>query len=261
MVCIADEVQVGFGRVGSHFWGFETQGVVPDIVTMGKPIGNGHPLGAVVTTPEIARSFANGMEYFNTFGGNPVSAAVGLAVLDVIRDERLQARAHVLGGRFAAGLRGADAERPLIGDVRGRGLYLGRRARARPAHPRAGDRRGGRRQGGREGARASCSRPTGPFDNVLKIKPPLVITADDVDRAVAAIGRADRRALARRRPRRQRGLRAHRMRATQHQPPGSPPSGQRAHAHQLPVHTIGRQRGAVDRLVERARRPSPRRGR
>src|SRR6185295_17893612 len=102
-VCIADEVQVGFGRVGSHFWGFETQGVVPDVVTMGKPIGNGHPLGAVVTTPQVARSFANGMEYFNTFGGNPVSAAVGNAVLDVIRDERLQARAHVLGSRFKTG--------------------------------------------------------------------------------------------------------------------------------------------------------------
>ena len=105
-VCIADEVQVGFGRVGSHFWGFETQGVVPDIVTLGKPIGNGHPLGAVVTTPEIARSFANGMEYFNTFGGNPVSAAVGLAVLDVIRDERLQAHARTCS---AAGLRPACA--------------------------------------------------------------------------------------------------------------------------------------------------------
>ncbi|MCA9996606.1 MAG: aminotransferase class III-fold pyridoxal phosphate-dependent enzyme, partial [Anaerolineales bacterium] len=90
-VCIADEVQVGFGRVGSHFWGFETQGVIPDIVTMGKPIGNGHPLGAVITTPEIAEAFNNGMEYFNTFGGNPVSCAVGLAVLDVIRQEGLQA--------------------------------------------------------------------------------------------------------------------------------------------------------------------------
>ena len=90
-VCIADEVQVGLGRAGSHLWAFETQGVVPDIVTMGKPIGNGHPLGAVVTTPEIAASFANGMEYFNTFGGNPVSCAIGLAVLDVIRGEGLQA--------------------------------------------------------------------------------------------------------------------------------------------------------------------------
>jgi len=88
-VCIADEVQVGFGRLGTHMWGFEAQGVVPDIVTMGKPMGNGHPLAAVVTTPAVAASFANGMEYFNTFGGNPVSCAVGLAVLEVIEEEGL----------------------------------------------------------------------------------------------------------------------------------------------------------------------------
>ena len=106
-VCIADEVQIGFGRVGRAFWGFELGGVVPDIVTLGKPIGNGHPIGAVVTTPEIARSFRTGMEYFNTFGGNPVSCAAALAVLDVIADEGLQAHALRLGGRIKAGLRGA----------------------------------------------------------------------------------------------------------------------------------------------------------
>ena len=99
-VCIVDEVQVGFGRVGSHFWAFETQGVVPDIVTMGKPIGNGHPLAAVVTTRDIADAFANGMEYFNTFGGNPVSCAVGTAVLDVIEDE---GSAGARGARSARG--------------------------------------------------------------------------------------------------------------------------------------------------------------
>ncbi|NNE64676.1 MAG: aminotransferase class III-fold pyridoxal phosphate-dependent enzyme, partial [Gammaproteobacteria bacterium] len=93
-LCIADEVQVGFGRVGTHFWGFETQGVVPDIVTLGKPIGNGHPLAAVITTREIADSFNNGMEYFNTFGGNPVSCAIGLAVLDVLEEEQLQDNAR-----------------------------------------------------------------------------------------------------------------------------------------------------------------------
>ena len=103
-VCVADEVQVGFGRVGTHFWGFETQEVVPDIVTLGKPIGNGHPLAAVVTTPEIAASFDNGMEYFNTFGGNPVSCAVGLAVLDVIEEERLQENAREVGEHLKAGL-------------------------------------------------------------------------------------------------------------------------------------------------------------
>ena len=104
-VCIADEVQVGFGRVGSTFWGFELGGVVPDIVTLGKPIGNGHPIGAVVTTPAIARSFETGMEYFNTFGGNPVSCAAALAVLDVIADERLQAHAPGSARRIMAGLR------------------------------------------------------------------------------------------------------------------------------------------------------------
>ena len=127
---------------------------MPDIVTMGKPIGNGHPMGAVVTTPEIARSFANGMEYFNTFGGNPVSAAVGLAVLDVIEDERLQAHAH----GSAAGSRPACAalrpSAPLIGDVRGRGLFLGVELvadRARASRPPPG----GRGQGGASSARAS----------------------------------------------------------------------------------------------------------
>ncbi|MCB0043581.1 MAG: aminotransferase class III-fold pyridoxal phosphate-dependent enzyme, partial [Caldilinea sp.] len=104
-ICIADEVQTGFGRVGTHFWGFQTQGVVPDIVTMGKPAGNGHPLAVVATTPEIADRFANGMEYFNTFGGNPVSCAIGLAVLDVIEQEGLQENARVTGDYLMAGLR------------------------------------------------------------------------------------------------------------------------------------------------------------
>src|SRR5499427_4936642 len=96
-VCIADEVQVGFGRLGTHFWGFETQGVSPDIVVLGKPIGNAFPLAAVITTPEIAASFDNGMEFVSTFGGNPVSCAVGSAVLDVLREERLQENALDVG--------------------------------------------------------------------------------------------------------------------------------------------------------------------
>ena len=139
-VCVADEVQVGFGRIGEHFWGFELDGVVPDIVTLGKPIGNGHPLGAVVTTPEIAASFLTGMEYFNTFGGNPVSAEIGLAVLDVIADERLQENALAMGARLVSGLREFD-----FVDVRGHGLFLGVRADDR-ASARA-------RQGRPEGAR------------------------------------------------------------------------------------------------------------
>ncbi len=103
-VCIADEVQTGFGRVGSRFWAFQAQDAVPDIVTMGKPIGNGHPLGAVATTPEIAASFANGMEYFNTFGGNPVSCAAAVVVLDTVGDASFREAALALGDRLRARL-------------------------------------------------------------------------------------------------------------------------------------------------------------
>jgi 4-aminobutyrate aminotransferase-like enzyme/Ser/Thr protein kinase RdoA (MazF antagonist) len=124
-LCIADEVQVGFGRVGSHFWGFETQEVVPDIVTLGKPIGNGHPIGAVITSREIADTFDNGMEYFNTYGGNPVSCAAGLGVLEVMVAEDLQTHAKVVGEELLSGLRSLQAKHPFIGDVRGIGLFLG----------------------------------------------------------------------------------------------------------------------------------------
>ena len=187
-VCIADEVQVGFGRVGTHFWGFETQGVVPDIVTMGKPIGNGHPLGAVVTTPAIADAFANGMEYFNTFGGNPVSCAVGLAVLDVIEQEGLQAHALRVGNRLMDGLRALMPRYPLIGDVRGLGLFVGvelvlDREQKSPA-------------GGHASYVANRMRDhgilistDGPDHNVLKLKPPLVFDEQDADRLVATLAK------------------------------------------------------------------------
>jgi len=185
-LCIADEVQVGFGRVGSHFWGFETQGVLPDIVTMGKPIGNGHPLGAVVTTPEIAAAFANGMEYFNTFGGNPVSCAVGLAVLDVIETEGLQAHAQRVGSRLLAGLRGLMATHPLIGDVRGLGLFIGvelvlDRQRKTPAGHHAAYVANRMRDHG------ILISTDGPDHNVLKLKPPLVFTEADADRLLSTL--------------------------------------------------------------------------
>jgi 4-aminobutyrate aminotransferase-like enzyme len=172
-VCVADEVQTGFGRAGSHFWMFETQGALPDIVTMGKPIANGHPMGAVATTREIADSFANGMEYFNTFGGNPVSCAAALAVLDVIRDEGLQENARATGDYLLAGLRDLATRTPLIGDVRGRGLFLGVELNAEAA-----------------GASALVDRmkeqgillsTDGPRHNVIKIKPPLVFDRADAD--------------------------------------------------------------------------------
>jgi 4-aminobutyrate aminotransferase-like enzyme/Ser/Thr protein kinase RdoA (MazF antagonist) len=185
-VCIADEVQVGFGRVGTHFWGFETQGVVPDIVTLGKPIGNGHPLAAVVTTPEIAASFDNGMEYFNTFGGNPVSCAVGMAVLDVLEEEGLQARARDVGAGLLDGLARVMEHHPVIGDVRGLGLFVGvelviDRTTREPAPEQADYVIQRLRE---QGILVSTD---GPFHNVLKIKPPLVFSADDAARLVAAL--------------------------------------------------------------------------
>jgi 4-aminobutyrate aminotransferase-like enzyme/Ser/Thr protein kinase RdoA (MazF antagonist) len=179
-VCVADEVQTGFGRAGSHFWMFETQGVTPEIVTMGKPIGNGHPIGAVVTTPEIAASFANGMEYFNTFGGNPVSCAVGLAVLDVIRDEGLQENARVTGEYVIAGLRDLAARQPLITDVRGLGLFLGFEM---PAEAEATE------LINRMKDRGVLLSTDGPRHNVIKIKPPLVFSQADADRLLERLDR------------------------------------------------------------------------
>jgi alanine-glyoxylate transaminase/(R)-3-amino-2-methylpropionate-pyruvate transaminase len=123
-VCIADEVQAGFGRTGSHYWGFETQGVIPDIVTMAKGIGNGFPLAAVVTTREIGSVLAQRI-HFNTFGGNPVATVVGKAVLEVIEREKLQENALRLGGYLLAGLEKLKQKHALIGDVRGKGLLLG----------------------------------------------------------------------------------------------------------------------------------------
>uniref|UniRef100_G3WTA1 5-phosphohydroxy-L-lysine phospho-lyase n=1 Tax=Sarcophilus harrisii TaxID=9305 RepID=G3WTA1_SARHA len=127
-VFVADEIQVGFGRVGKHFWAFQLQGedFVPDIVTMGKPIGNGHPIACVATTRDIAGAFAGtGVEYFNTFGGSPVSCAVGLAVLDVLEKEQLQAHAAHVGEFFVGLLNQQKAKHPIIGDVRGVGLFIG----------------------------------------------------------------------------------------------------------------------------------------
>ena len=123
-LCIADEVQAGFGRTGTHYWGFETQDVIPDIVTMAKGIGNGCPLGAVVTTPKIAATLAQ-RTHFNTFGGNPVVCAQGMAVLEVIEREKLQENALKIGNQILAGLNQLKEKHKLIGDVRGKGLMLG----------------------------------------------------------------------------------------------------------------------------------------
>ena len=187
-LCVSDEVQVGFGRVGSHMWAFETQGVVPDIVTLGKPIGNGHPIGAVITTPEIAASFDNGMEYFNTFGGNPVSCATGLAVLDVLKSEDLMQHAAAVGTRLLNGLKALQARFEILGDVRGRGLFLGvemvRDADTRePAAEELAE-----IVERMKGAGILLS-TDGRFHNVLKFKPPMPFSLDDAELLLESLDR------------------------------------------------------------------------
>jgi 4-aminobutyrate aminotransferase-like enzyme len=188
-LCIADEVQVGFGRVGTAMWAFEEHGVIPDIVTLGKPIGNGHPLGAVVTTPAIAAAFANGMEYFNTFGGNPVSCAVGMAVLDEIETHELAANASATGSYLLDQLRSMQDRHECIGDVRGRGLYIGvdlvsDRATKAEATQLASDVVNHMRE------RGVLVSTDGPADNVLKIKPPIVFNHNDSDVLCSALDAA-----------------------------------------------------------------------
>nr|XP_055157650.1 5-phosphohydroxy-L-lysine phospho-lyase isoform X3 [Nyctereutes procyonoides] len=186
-VFVADEIQVGFGRVGKHFWAFQLQGedFVPDIVTMGKSIGNGHPVACVATTQAVARAFeATGVEYFNTFGGSPVSCAVGLAVLDVLEKEQLQAHAASVGSYLMELLEEQKAKHPIIGDVRGTGLFIGvdlikDEATRTPAT---------------EEANYVVSRlkdyyillsTDGPGRNVLKFKPPMCFSVDNAQHVVA----------------------------------------------------------------------------
>jgi len=182
-LCIADEVQVGFGRVGEKFWGYELQDVVPDIVVMGKPIGNGHPLAAVVVTEELAKSFNNGMEFFNTFGGNPVSMAAGIAVLDVIQQEELQQHALEVGNHLMNGLKELMNKHSIIGDVRGHGLFIGAelvkdRITKEPAVPEIDDIVEQMRD------RGFLLSTDGPLYNVLKIKPPIVFSKKNADNMV-----------------------------------------------------------------------------
>lgn len=183
-VCIADEVQVGFGRVGKHFWGFELHDVIPDIVVMGKPIGNGHPLGAVVTTEAVADAFANGMEYFNTFGGNPVSCAIGREVLRVIQDEQLQQNALEIGKYLKTGLGRLMQQFPIIGDVRGEGFFLGfelvkDRQTLEPAPEQTSYLANRMRQNG------VLNSTDGLYHNVIKIKPPMCFTKDNANYLLA----------------------------------------------------------------------------
>lgn len=179
-VCIADEVQTGLGRLGDYYFGFEQQAVRPDIVVLGKPLGNGHPIGAVITTRAIAERFAEGPEYFSTFGGSNLSCRIASEVLDIVEEEGLSANAKAMGERLLSGMRALAKDHASVGDVRGIGLFLGLelvsdRGTLAPATDAAAQvmnrLRDRRILVGREG----------PADNILKIRPPLTVEADDVD--------------------------------------------------------------------------------
>jgi 4-aminobutyrate aminotransferase-like enzyme len=186
-VCIADEVQTGLGRLGHYYFGYEQQQVTPDIIVLGKPIGNGHPIGVVVTTQAIADKFAEGPEYFSTFGGSTLSCRVGKEVLDIVDDEGLMENARVMGDRLLAGLRKLQIKHSIIGDVRGIGLFIGVELVEDPETQKPSTdiasyvlnrMRENRILMGSEG----------PHHNILKIRPPLTIEADDVDMILTVMG-------------------------------------------------------------------------
>ena len=183
---VSDEVQAGFGRSGSHMWGHQLHGVVPDIVTMGKPMGNGHPLAGVVTRADILNAFRDKVMYFNTFGGNPVSCAVGMAVLDVMEQEKLQENALNVGAYVIEGLKKLQQKYDLIGDVRGSGLFFGAelvrdRTSKEPATAETKRIVNGMRDRG-----VLISR-IGAFDNVLKMRPPMPFSRANADELLASL--------------------------------------------------------------------------
>ena len=183
---IADEVQPGFSRTGKHMWHFERYGVVPDIVTLGKPMGNGQPLAAVITTSAVMERFAASTRYFNTFGGNPVSCAAGLAVLDVLEEEKLQDNAHTVGAYLKDGLERLQSDWDVIGDIRGEGLYHGVELVIEPATREPATKVAAtivndlRERGVLIGA-------TGPHANILKLRPPMVFTRENADHLLEAL--------------------------------------------------------------------------
>ena len=187
-VCISDEVQTGFGRLGECFWGFQTQGVVPDIVILGKPMGNGHPIAAVVTTDEVTQSFENGMEFFSSYGGNPVSCAIGLAVLEVIEEEKLQKNALETGNYLKQKLSILAEENPEVGDVRGFGFFIGielvkNQDTLEPHTELAEDLKNQLRENG------ILVGTDGPHENVIKIKPPMCFTKSNAQQLASELER------------------------------------------------------------------------
>ncbi|WP_246020088.1 aminotransferase class III-fold pyridoxal phosphate-dependent enzyme [Muriicola soli] len=183
-LCISDEVQVGFGRLGKVFWGFELYDVIPDIVVVGKPMGNGHPMGAVITTEAVVSSFEKGPEFFSSFGGNPVSCAVGLSVLKVVEEEKLQEHAEQTGDYLIRQLRLLQKKHNTIGDVRGHGLFLGIEMITEDGEPNsqlAGDLKNELREN------MILVGTDGPFDSVIKIKPPMSFDIKNAEELVSQI--------------------------------------------------------------------------
>ncbi len=181
-VCISDEVQTGFGRLGDHFWGYEAHSVIPDMVVLGKPIANGHPMGAVVCTEQIASSFGQGVEFFSSFGGNPVSCAIAGSVLQVLEDEGLQKRSKSVGDFYMSELKSLQEKFPQIGDVRGSGLFIGVEivepgtfnTDQKIAHYLKNELRN----------RHILISTDGPDDSVLKMKPPLCFNRENAKEVV-----------------------------------------------------------------------------
>jgi 4-aminobutyrate aminotransferase-like enzyme len=184
-ICISDEVQTGFGRLGDHFWGYEAYGVIPDMVILGKPIANGHPMGAVVCTLEIAESFEKGVEFFSSFGGNPVSCAIASAVLDVIEEEKLQENAKVVGDYYMSLLKDMMKKYSCIGDVRGSGLFIGfdivEDNSKTPNTALASHIKNELRN------KHILVSTDGPYDNVIKTKPPLCFSKKNAETVVTTV--------------------------------------------------------------------------
>jgi len=178
ILTISDEVQTGFGRLGNYLWGFEMHDIVPDIVVLGKPMGNGHPIAAVITTERIADAFANGMEFFSSFGGNPVSCACAISVLEIIEEEKLQENALHVGAYFKNKLKELQQMYKCIGDVRGEGLFLGIEFTDPSGKP---DTATAAHLKNELKNNFILTGTDGPYDNVLKIKPPLCFNKNNVD--------------------------------------------------------------------------------
>jgi 4-aminobutyrate aminotransferase-like enzyme len=183
---IADEVQPGFGRLGDTMWGYQQHGVTPDFVTMGKPMGNGHPIGGVITRPDHLEYFQKVAMYFNTFGGNPVSAAAGNAVLDVLENEQLLANAEQVGAHLRAGLSALADKHEMVGAARGKGLFCGLelvsdRTSWSPAPAAAKQVVNLMRRNG------VLISKIGASDNVLKIRPPMPFTKENADHLVSVL--------------------------------------------------------------------------